>query len=430
MTSEKLSADGLARRRMVFAAAGTAVLAASQPLASGAAPLLQAQPSGGEGEKPYDLVIQHGKVIDPSQNIEKLQDVAIRDGKIARLDAEIPASQARQVVDARGKIVCPGLIDLHTHVFPYVGPYGIEPDPYCVRRGVTTVVDAGTSGALTFPAFRNFVIERASTRIRSLLHIVAIGLVAGGTRNMGELEDLRYCEPKMAAKVAIENRDLIVGFKVRCSEDYTGPNDLEGVKRTRAASDEAGVPFMVHIGSSYTPLPQFLAQMKRGDVMTHSFNGHPHGLLDPSGNLLPEVVDARARGVLFDVGHGSGSFSFAVMEQCLKLHFLPDTISTDLYSSNIHGPVFDLPTTLSKFMALGLSLNEVIARATVNAAAVFNFGEKLGTLAPGTVADVSVLDLQDSEITFTDSEHKTRTGRQKLVPVVTVRNGGLFYPTT
>jgi dihydroorotase len=263
-----------------------------------------------------------------------------------------------------------------------------------------------------------------------LLHIVAIGLVAGGTRNMGELEDLRYCEPKMAAKVAIENRDLIVGFKVRCSEDYTGPNDLEGVKRTRAASDEAGVPFMVHIGSSYTPLPQFLAQMKRGDVMTHSFNGHPHGLLDPSGNLLPEVVDARARGVLFDVGHGSGSFSFAVMEQCLKLHFPPDTISTDLYSSNIHGPVFDLPTTLSKFMALGLSLNEVIARATVNAAAVFNFGEKLGTLAPGTVADVSVLDLQDSEITFTDSEHKTRTGRQKLVPVVTVRNGGLFYPTT
>jgi dihydroorotase len=430
MTLQELSADGLARRRLVFAAASTAVLAASQPLASGAGPLLQAQPSGGEGEKPYDLVIQHGKVIDPSQNIEALQDVAIRDGKIARLDAEIPASQARQVVDARGKIVCPGLIDLHAHVFPYVGPYGIEPDPYCVRRGVTTVVDAGTSGALTFPAFRNFVIERAATRIRPLLHIVAIGLVAGGTRNMGELEDLRYCDPKMAAKVATENRDLIVGFKVRCSEDYTGPNDLEGVKRTRAAADEAGLPFMIHIGSSYTPLPEFLALMKRGDVVTHSFNGHPHGLLDPSGKLLPEVLDARARGVLFDVGHGAGSFSFAVMEQCLKQHFPPDTISSDLYSANIHGPVFDLLTTLSKFMALGLSLNEVIARATVNAAAVFNFGEKLGTLAPGTVADVSVLDLQDSEITFTDSEHKTRTGRQKLVPVVTVRNGGLFYPTT
>jgi dihydroorotase len=415
----------LTRRELLAGAGSSFALAAAPPDASPASRAPSESPKTGE---PYDLLIRGGKVIDPSQDLEAVRDVAITHGKIARVEANLPASQAREVIKADGKIVTPGLIDLHTHVFPYVDPYGIEADPYCVRRGVTTVIDAGTSGAFTFPAFRRYNMERAATRIRALLHIVSIGMVTGSTPNMGELEDLRYCVPKLAVGTARQHRGLIVGFKIRFSRQYTDENDYEGMKRARDAADEAALPLMIHIGGSYTPLPKFLALMKKGDVVTHSFNSHPHGLLDESGNVLPEVIEARERGVLFDVGHGAGSFSFEVMQKCLAQGFRPDTISSDLYSANIHGPVYDLVTTLSKFLLLGMSLREVIERVTVNSARVFNFGAEIGTLKPGAEADVSVLELREGTFTYTDSDGKTREGRRKLEPAVTVRAGKLFAP--
>ena len=415
-------------RREWLAGAGSSLLLAASPVGADARVAHSNPVSPNADEKPYDLLIKGGKVFDPSQDLEEIRDVAIRDGKIASLERDIPAGQARQVVDASGKIVTPGLIDVHTHVFPYVGPYGIEPDPYCVTRGVTTTLDAGTSGAFTFPAFRKFIIPQAATRIRALLHVVSIGMVTGSTPNMGELLDLRYCDPHLAVQVAEENRDLIVGFKIRFSEGYTGPNDLEGLRRARAAADEARLPMMTHIGGSFTPLGQLLALLNKGDVVTHSFNSRIHGIVDQEGKVTPEVQEARQRGVLFDVGHGAGSFSFEVMEKCLHQGFLPDTISSDLYSANIHGPVYDFTTTLSKFLVLGMSLHEIFTRCTVNAARMFNFGAEIGTLKPGAEGDVSVLDLVSGNFTYTDSDRKTRQGSQKLVPVVTVRAGKLYYP--
>ncbi|TAM78857.1 MAG: amidohydrolase/deacetylase family metallohydrolase [Acidobacteria bacterium] len=421
------SSNSLTRRELL-AGMGASMALGGAGRKAGSNPVKSSGKQDPAAGKPYDLVIRGGRVIDPSQDLDAVRDVAITGGKIARVKSDIPSSQAREVINASGKIVTPGLIDIHTHVFPYVGPYGIEPDPYCVHRGVTTVVDAGTSGSLAFPAFRKFIIERAATRIRPLLHVVSIGMIAGSTPNMGELEDLRYCVPKLAVQAANRNRDLVVGFKIRFSRDYTGPNDYEGMKRARETADEARLPLMIHIGGSYTPLPKLLALMKKGDVVTHAFNGHPDGIVDSRGKLLPEVLEARRRGVLFDVGHGAGSFSFDVMEECLKQDFLPDTISSDLYSANINGPVFDLVTTLSKFLLLGLSLRQVVERVTVNSARVFDFGAEIGTLRPGAEADVSVLDLREGNFVFVDSGRKTRTGRQKIEPVVTIRGGKAFYP--
>jgi dihydroorotase len=415
-------------RRELLAGMGVSFTLGGAPRKSGSKPMKSSGKEGPATGKRYDLLIRGGRVVDPLQDLDAVRDVAIAGGKIAQVESNIPPTQAREVINADGKIVTPGLIDIHTHVFPYVGPYGIEPDPYCVRRGVTTVVDAGTSGCFAFPAFRRFIIERAATRIRPLLHVVSIGMIAGGTPNMGELEDLRYCVPKLAVVAANKNRDLVVGFKIRFSKGYTGPNDYEGMKRARETADEAHLPLMIHIGGSYTPLPKLLALMKKGDVVTHSFNGHSNGIVDSSGKLLPEVLEARRRGVLFDVGHGAGSFSFDVMEECLKQEFLPDTISSDLYSANIHGPVFDLVTTLSKFLLLGLSLRQVVERATVNSARVFDFGAQIGTLRPGAEADVSVFELREGNFVFVDSGRKTRTGRQKIEPVVTIRRGKAYYP--
>ena len=421
------SSNSLTRRELL-AGMGASLALGGAPSTPGSRPMKVNSKGNSAAGKQYDLLIRGGRVVDPSQDLDAVRDVAIAGGKIAKVAASIPSSQARETISAHGKIVTPGLIDIHTHVFPYVGPYGIEPDPHCLRRGVTSVVDAGTSGCFAFPAFRKFIIERAATRIRPLIHVVSIGMIAGSTPNMGELEDLRYCVPKLAVEAAKKNRDLVVGFKIRFSRGYTGPNDYEGMKRAREAADEAQLPLMIHIGYSYTPLPKLLALMKKGDVVTHSFNGRPNGIVDSSGKLLPEVIEARNRGVLFDVGHGSGSFSFDTMEECLKQNFLPDTISSDLYSDNIHGPVFDLVTTLSKFLLLGLDLRQVVERATVNSARTFNFGAEIGTLRPGAEADVSVLELREGKFVFVDSTRQKRTGKQKIEPVVTIRAGKAYYP--
>jgi dihydroorotase len=257
-----------------------------------------------------------------------------------------------------------------------------------------------------------------------------MGNVSGPIPGMGELEELRFVDPKLAVRVINENKEFIVGLKVRCSEPISGPNDLEAVRRTRLAADEVHLPLMMHIGASYSPLPPLLAELKQGDVLTHPYHGRSHGVLNADGKIVPEVIEARKRGVVFDVGHGGGNFSWTVAENCMKQDFAPDTISSDLGVLNLNGPVYDLATTLSKFLFLGLSLGDVVAKATINPSRVFDFGSSLGSLRPGADADVSVFDLANGDFTLTDSEGKTRQGRQKLVPVVTLRGSKLFYPAS
>lgn len=375
----------------------------------------------------YDLLVKGGRLVDPAQGISAARDIAVAGGKIARITESIDAGEARQVLDARGKIVTPGLIDIHVHVYDGVAPLGIPADPNCIAKGVTTAVDAGSAGAHTFPGFRRYVIERVETRVFALLNISVIGQSTLSPDNPhGELLDLRYANPNLTARTIERHRDVIVGVKIRLTRNIAGDHDLAALKLAREAADAAGLPLMVHIGGSYSPLRDILAMLKKGDVVTHCFRAGDGGILDNSGRVLPEVRSAVSRGVHLDVGHGAGSFSFETAERALKQDVLPGTISSDVHQYNVHGPVFDLATTLSKFLHLGLTLEQVIARATVNPAAVFRFPHSPGSLRPGAEADIAVFDLREGDFPLVDAQGAQRIGHHKLFPVATVKSGRLY----
>jgi dihydroorotase len=385
----------------------------------------------------YDLLIKGGRVIDPSQGIAAEQDVAISGDKIVRLVPRIGGS-ARCVVDARGKIVTPGLIDLHVHVYDGVAPLGIPADPNCIAKGVTAVVDAGSSGAHTFPGLRKYVIDVAATRVYALLNISVIGQSSLSADNpWGELLDLRYANPKLAIRTIEQNRDVILGIKIRMSNHIAGEHDLEALRLAREAADAVSLPIMVHIGGSHASLPEILGLLRKGDVLTHIFKAGPGGIVDDQGRVLPEVRKAVERGLHLDVGHGTGSFSWELAEKVVKQDVWPGTISSDLHHYNVHGPVFDLATTLSKFMHLGMSLEQVIACATANAANTLGFPLGLGTLKEGALADVAVFQIAEGDFEMYDAAAqvipgitvepgKTRIVHRKLVPVATVKSGRIY----
>jgi dihydroorotase len=387
------------------------------------ADLLRAQ----AGPARYDLLIRGGRVVDPSQGISAERDVAISGRAIARLAANIPETEARQVLDARGKIVTPGLIDIHVHVYDGVAPLGIPADPNCIAKGVTTVVDAGSAGAHTFPGLRKYVINVVDTRVYALLNISVVGQSTLSSDNPhGELLDLRYANPKLAIRTIEQNRDVILGVKIRLTRNIAGDHDLEALKLAREAADAVRLPLMVHIGGTRSPLAAILAMLKNGDVVTHSFRASPGGILDDRGRIFKEVRKAVSDGVHLDIGHGAGSFSFDTAEKALRQELLPGTISSDVHQFNVNGPVFDLATTLSKFLHLGLTLEQVIERATANPAHTFGFPKGLGMLREGSDADVAVFSLNEGRFEFTDSLGEKRTGAHKLVPVATVKSGRIY----
>ena len=379
----------------------------------------------------YDLVVKGGRLIDPAQGPSKLQDIAVLNGKIARLAESIPTTDALHVIDATDRIVTPGWIDLHVHVYDGVAPLGIPADPNCVAKGVTTVVDAGSAGAHTFPGLRKYVINVAETRVVALLNISVVGQSTLSTDNpWGELLDLRYANAALAAKTIERHRDVIVGVKIRLTRNIAGDHDLEALRRAREAADAVRLPLMVHIGGSHSTVPEILKLLKPGDVITHSFRGGEGGILNDEGRVLEEVLESVASGVNLDIGHGAGSFSFDTAEKTIAQGLLPGTISSDVHQFNVHGPVFDLATTVSKFLHLGLTLEQAIERVTANPSRVFGALNGLGTLREGGEADISVFELERGSYTLTDSLGQTRSGNQLLKPVATVKAGKLHGAAT
>ncbi len=370
----------------------------------------------------YDLVIAGGTVIDPASGLHDRRDIGIAGGRVAAIEPHLAGSDAANVVDATDAIVVPGLVDLHVHVYPGVADLSVEADPTCLGRGATTVVDAGSSGANTFPGFRRWVIEPSRGRILAYLNISLTGQI---DPFLGELHDLRFADPERAAAVALANPDVIVGFKVRVSEMLAGPNGLAGLDRALEAGRATNLPVMVHIGGTPFDIEEVLARLRPGDIVTHAYTGwQPGAIVSDAGRLVPGAREARERGVRFDVGHGAGSFTWPVAEAALADGFRPDTISSDLHRFNIATPVHDLATTLSKFLLLGLSLGEVVAMATTApAVALGPAGRSLGTLAVGAEADVTILRLEDGRVALTDSAGTAREARQQLVPIAVVRAG-------
>lgn len=370
-----------------------------------------------------DLLIKGGRVLDPAQQLDARRDVAVTRGRITRLAADLPPDSAREVLDASGHLVVPGLIDLHVHVYPGVSHYGVAPDPTCLARGVTTVCDAGSAGADTFEGLRRYVIDVSETRILAFLNISAIGMVSPLDN---ELEDLKHASPERAIRTCERHRDVIQGVKVRLTRTMVGENGLAPLRLAKQAAEALGLPLMIHFGGTPGPLVEILQAIRPGDILTHCFHGRTHGILNPDGAVLPEVTEAARRGVRFDVGHGVGSFSFEVARAALAQGFSPATISSDLHIYNVHGPVFDLATTMSKFLALGLPLMEVLAKTTAAPAAILGVGDRLGTLREGAVADVTVLALAEGEFPLVDSQAVQVLARHRLEPAAVVRGGRVY----
>ena len=360
----------------------------------------------------YDLIIQGGRVLG------RVADVAILDGKIAAIRPGIAVDAGTQVIDAHGKYVTPGLVDIHTHVQDPKLPPGA-----LVADGVTTLVDGGSRGADNVDELVK-IAKAAPNHVRILLNISR-----GGLGDSKELMDISKADPAAARAAITRNREWVIGIKARLSRSAAGEKDLEALRRARAAADPLQVPIMVHIGNTASPLPAILALLRPGDIVTHMYAPAPHGMLDDNGRVLPEVREARRRGIRFDFGRGrTEHWTWDVAERALAQDFPPDTISSDITLAGRTDQVFNLPSVLSNFLTLGMPVEQVIACATGNAAHAFPELKNYGTLRVGGVADVAVLELRDGDFEFVDNYKTTRKGRRKLFTTAVVLGGKKAYP--
>jgi len=348
--------------------------------------------------------------------------VAVSGGRILAVAPDLPREEARDVVDATGLLVLPGLVDAHTHVFPGATYWGIDPDGLAWSSGVTTWIDAGTAGAFGIDALRATV-GRYGVRVRSLLNIASVGL-AGRT---GESLNLENCDVELARKTVSANRDLVVGIKVRMDRHTVGDNGLEPLRRAREVADECALPIMMHIGHGPPAVFRLVDLLRPGDIVTHCASGVTEGMVT-ARRIHPAIIEAHRRGVVFDIGHGFGGFSFDVVETQLAAGLRPHLISTDLHARSLYGPVFDLPTTMNKLLAVGMDLAAVVAATTSRPAEILGLPDGVGTLAPGAPADIALFSVQEGAFTLSDAAGNRRTGTRRLVNAATFVAGHPLPP--
>ncbi|HEX2553376.1 MAG TPA: amidohydrolase/deacetylase family metallohydrolase [Microvirga sp.] len=373
----------------------------------------------------YDLILRGGRVIDPSQGLDRVADVAFAEGRVAAVGDDLAPGNA-EVLDVAGKIVTPGLIDLHTHV--YWGGTSLGVDPLRLARGgCTTLVDTGSAGPGNYPGFLEHVIKPSPVRIIAYLNVSFAGIYGFSKRVMvGESGDLRLMAPVDAVEVASANRDTLAGIKVRVGMNASGNSGLVPLQIARQVADEVDMPMMVHIDIPPPTLTDVLALMRRGDVLTHCFRPFPNSPATADGRILPAVLEARERGVIFDIGHGMGSFSFKTARTMLANGFRPDCISSDVHALCIDGPAFDLATTMSKFLSLDMDLTEVVRAATESPAKALQRPD-LGTLKPGSAGDASILDLDAGAFDYVDSTGERLAGHTRVAARGVVIGGKVWH---
>ena len=371
----------------------------------------------------YDLLIKGGRVIDPGQNIDDKRDVAITGDKIAKVAKDIPAKEARKVVAAEGKVVTPGLIDVHCHVYDGIYINGAEPDAAGVRQGVTTVVDGGTAGEATFGGFPRYVIPAARTTVYCFLNLSSTGLSV-----QPELRDWTEINLDAIAATIQSNRDIIKGIKVRLVGTLIAGEGVEVIRRAKETAKKFGLPIMVHIGDRWKQVSPTLTQeclplLEAGDILSHIYTAQPGSALRPDGTMMPELSEAMERGVVLDISNGrtGSNFSFDVARKGIAQGILPTTLSTDVNRPSLTYSVFGLTVTMSKFLALGLDLVQVIAMSTINPARAIGEESRIGSLKPGMNADVSILEVLSGTWKVQDPEQPTMA---KLIsPVMTIKSG-------
>jgi dihydroorotase len=378
-----------------------------------------------------NYILKGGRLLDPAANLDSEQDIHIRDGAVAAIGANLKGEGAT-VIDVKGLIVTPGLIDVHLHLMNGLGAFGVDPDIFGVGSGVTTVVDAGSAGHSLLTVFRNYVTKNAKTRVLNYVNLSTLGGVTGP--GYGILADSRLIDEEKIEKAVEANRDIIVGIKIMATGGALGAAGLKPLARARKLGDNLKLPLLVHIGESWTKdatpvhVGDVLKYLREGDIVTHMFTVHPGGLLDSNGKLWPQVRDAKESGVLMDVGHGLHNLNFDVARKVLDQGLHPDGVSTDGHRGNRMGPVYDLPTTMAKLIALGFSLNQVVEMATINAARLLGRSNQMGFIRVGQPAEISVLRLEERDWNAVDSQKGTIQARHALVPVYAVCRDTIYEP--
>ncbi|HEX4216070.1 MAG TPA: amidohydrolase/deacetylase family metallohydrolase [Candidatus Dormibacteraeota bacterium] len=368
-----------------------------------------------------DLLISGGNVIDPGAGLRDKMDVAVDGGRITAVEPGIDPGPAAEVVDATGLVVLPGLIDLHTHSYWGATFWGIRPDPVAARSGVTTWVDAGSAGAYNLPGLIRFIAEPSAIRLRCFVNISCVGLTA----RTHEVAIPEYCDVEALIASVERYRETVAGVKVRISRETIGGQGVRPLERAVEAAERLGQPVMVHIGQGPPELEEVLVRLRPGDVVTHCFTGRSMSLTGSDGRVREAVLAARQRGVLFDLGHGSGSFTFASAEAALSGGFAPDVVSSDIHQLSVGGPVFDLPTCMNKLVSLGADLEDVITATTRRPAEVLGMYPEIGSLRPGARADVALFALREGGETPTlyDVTLESRPASRWLEPVATIAGG-------